>query len=674
MITQILGVALISLLTITPTIQQNNIEQLIAPNIELQDNVFNNTTYSNQVHLVNNFSYYDRVKQLNTTGSNNTSFQNIYTNFSTISLYNDQTGYNQDYTVNTGTYKSGAIYITDNDFYVTFGSIYSITNQAMRDIIQHYYLSRFNTSVTSSSFSFPITTNSLSISSSFYTYTVNGNAGSFSGRIYHTTDQAIDGAITVGVTNSSISIPSNATMQQLINSVQPFQTLESQNTMNTKILYYHLNSPIPTTVGNHTRTLFGVNNYGFTINYGSISINVIPPDTTPPTITGITGNSTNWTNQNITLTVQATDNVGLNATAYSFDNGATYQASNSKTFTTNEIVNIRVRDSSNNVTNQSVTINRIDKQTPAIVLAGNWVNTFELGVLTSNNDLYNYLTISDGASGINSSLTTINNFNYNQAGTYTNVQVSATDNANNTFVNTLPTITITQPLDTTPPTISGSTVQTRVYGTVTTQGLLDSFTVSDPSGIDEIRIQQLDDTIVTSWDDFNVGSYQLRLYARDTLDNIALYQFELLITAPPAPDLTPPVITGSLLLSFPMGTYTSTSEILALYTITDNVEVAIQQLIGTIDFETQGEYQVTISATDTSNNTSTRNVLVRIRSEMSLDGYNPITDLLSGIFGGVLSMIFTIGTINLLGFRLLDAMAIIILGGVIYLVYKAIRK
>jgi hypothetical protein len=59
---------------------------------------------------------------------------------------------------------------------------------------------------------------------------------------------------------------------------------------------------------------------------------------------------------------------------------------------------------------------------------------------------------------------------------------------------------------------------------------------------------------------------------------------------------------------------------------------------------------------------------------MSLDGYNPITDLLSGIFGGVLSLIFTIGTINLLGFRLLDAMAIIILGGVIYLVYKAIRK
>jgi hypothetical protein len=664
MITQIFGVALISLLNITPTLQQNNIEQLIAPNIEIQDNIMN-TVEPNRLWVANQFSYYRTSQQLQTYTDSL-----LFTNFD---------WYNQDsywtYRPVTESDYPKHLFIQDNNFYITLSNNQA-TGNFMRDLIQGYYSRTRSATVTSSSFSFQVNSSLIGKSQTFYTYTVNGTNGSMTGRFYNATLSEIQNLSSISLQNNNISIPSGATLQQVIQTLNPQITWSySDNRYDQKILYYHINSPLPlTTQGTYTRNLYGLDNYGHMRTFGSFNITILPPDLTNPTITSINGNSTNWTNQDITLTVQATDNVALNSTAYSFDNGVTYQSSNSKTFTTNEIVNIRVRDSSDNYSSQTVTINRIDKQSPAIVLAGNWVNTFELGELESNNDLYNYLSISDGASGINSSLTTISNFNYNQAGTYTNVQVSATDNAGNTFVYTLPTITITQPLDTTPPTISGSTVQTRVYGTVTTQGLLDSFTISDPSGIDEVRIQKLDNTIVTSWNDFNVGSYQLRLYARDIVGNIALYQFELVITAPPAPDLTPPVITGSLMISTVLGTYTNTSEILALYTITDNVEVAIQQLIGTIDFDTPGDYQVTISATDTSNNTSTRNIVVRIRSQLSLDGYNPITDLLSGIFGGVLSLIFTIGTINLLGFRLLDAMAIIILGGVIYLVYKAIRK
>jgi hypothetical protein len=57
MIIQLLGVALISLLTITPTIQQNNIEQLIAPNIEIQPMTMTSPD-NNRLWVANQFSYY----------------------------------------------------------------------------------------------------------------------------------------------------------------------------------------------------------------------------------------------------------------------------------------------------------------------------------------------------------------------------------------------------------------------------------------------------------------------------------------------------------------------------------------------------------------------------------------------------------------------------------------
>jgi hypothetical protein len=671
MIIQLLGVALISLLNITPTIQQNNIEQLIAPNIEIEPMTFN-IPNSRQIYQVEPYAYYNNSINQRITASNYDS-NNLLINYDHLIILNGNNTFNTSF--NTPAH----ILINNNNFYIyditneDINSAFNITTQALRLLITDYYKKTKGSTITSESFSFTLNTNNIATTSTYYTYTINGNGGLLEGRVYSKSSTSF-GQVSLSKTNNQATVPQNYTLQQVVQELQPILNLELSSSADNKIWYYFTSSPLSNNLGQYTTTLFARTNYGRIVNFGSFTYNVIEADTTSPTITSIIGNSINWTNQNVTLTVQASDNNSLNTNAYSFDNGATYQASNLKTFTTNEIVNIKVRDSSNNETSQQVIINRIDKQSPSINLAGNWRNTFQLGELTSNNDLYNYLSISDGASGINSSLTTISNFNYNQAGTFTNIQVSVTDNAGNTNDYTLPTVTITELEDTSPPTISGSTVQTRVYGTVTTQGLLFNFTISDPSGIDEVRIQNLDNTIVTSWDDFNVGSHQLRVYARDTVGNIALYQFELVITAPPVPDTTPPVITGPLLVSFPMGTYTSTNEILALYTITDNEAVTIQQLQGTIDFETQGEYQVTIFASDAANNTTTRNIVVRIRSEMSLDGYNPITDLLSGIFGGVLSLIFTIGTINLLGFRLLDAMAIIILGGVIYLVYKAIRK
>jgi hypothetical protein len=658
MITQILGVALISLLTITPTIQQNNIEQLKAPNIEIQDQLTTITGYENRIWFPQPATIY------------NFTARSTYTRLASV-------GANTSLILSTVQQTGKFLAITDDNFYFHWSdNNFDLQGETLRLLIRDYYTFSRGTTVSSETFGFTVSSSTIPRPTQYYTYTVsNTSTGSMTGRIYIVQQVDIDSA---GFPSTNFGTTQNflvgSNFQTVINQVINNVTLENDDFRNNKVLYYWTNSSpnFNQTSTNQSMSIHLRTTFGYSHTLGSFTYNVIS-DTTPPTITSITGNPVNWTNQDVTLTVQASDNNSLNTNAYSFDNGVTYQASNSKTFTTNEIVNIKVRDSSNNETSQQVIINRIDKQSPAINLAGNWKNTFELGELTSNNDLYNYLSISDGASGINSLLTTISNFNYNQAGTYTNVQVSATDNAGNTNNYTAPTITITEPLDTSPPTISGVTSITRQQGNITTQDILSNFTISDPSGIEETRIQRLDNTIVTSWDDFTTGTYQLRVYARDTVGNIALYQFELIVTEPPIPDTTPPVITGSLLTSFEIGTYTSTSEILALYTITDNVAVGVSQVIGTIDFEELGDYPVTISATDTSNNTTTKDIVVRIRADVVLGNYNPLTDLLSGIFGGLLSMIFTIGTINVLGLRLLDAMGVIILGAVLLFVYKAIK-
>jgi len=660
MITQLLGVALISLLTITPTLQQNNIEQLIAPNIEIQTSQFTSPD-SRRLLVTTPFSYYHSLGNSNTYVGGNFKW-----NINQI-LQNGST--------TDGTYSTNSllnIYVNNNNFVFTMTE-YATTGNVMREIIREYYNKSRGSYPTSESFSFALNNNYWETQNLSYTYTVNGNGGSMSGNIWLTNSGNLSN--TVQKASSNITVPNNATLEQIImQNIIPNPIL-SNNTRGNTMLYYWFDSALPQTTGVYNRILYGRNAYGQSLNFGNITINLTTPDTTPPTITSITGNSINWINQDITLTVQATDNVSLNSTAYSFDNGNTYQASNQLTFTTNQIVNVRVRDSSNNSVLQEVIINRIDKQSPAIVLAGNWKNTFELGELTSNNDLLNYLSISDGSSGLNQGLTTLTNFNYNQAGTYTNVQVSATDNAGNNFVYTLPTVNIVQPADNTGPIITGPTTVNLVEGNIITENILDLYSISDSSGVEPntTSIRDLNNNVITNWSPYTVGSYQLRVYARDTLNNITQYQFTLQVGQAPPPDLTPPTIVGPLLVSFEIGTYEYDSEILNLYTFSDNVGILQNQLIGEIDYSELGDYQVTIRSIDTSNNVTNRNIVVRIRDEVILGNYNPLTDLLSGIFGGALSMIFTIGTINVLGLRLLDAMGVIILGAVLLFVYKAIK-
>ena len=105
----------------------------------------------------------------------------------------------------------------------------------------------------------------------------------------------------------------------------------------------------------------------------STTITLSQFDHTAPTISGVSGNPSNWTNKDVTLTVNATDSQsGLADAAYSFDGGATWQASASKTYTsnTNGIV-IKVRDKVGNIsTHSTINITKIDKSTPKCIWSG----------------------------------------------------------------------------------------------------------------------------------------------------------------------------------------------------------------------------------------------------------------------------------------------------------------
>lgn len=88
-------------------------------------------------------------------------------------------------------------------------------------------------------------------------------------------------------------------------------------------------------------------------------------DTKAPVINDVTGVPTDWTRE-ATLSVIASDE-GVGGIQYSFDNGNTYSDSNVCTVTSNGIVQIKVRDSFGNVSQEKiVNITKIDNVAPTI--------------------------------------------------------------------------------------------------------------------------------------------------------------------------------------------------------------------------------------------------------------------------------------------------------------------
>lgn len=105
-------------------------------------------------------------------------------------------------------------------------------------------------------------------------------------------------------------------------------------------------------------------------NYSSVVQKEIL-DEKKPSILEVTGNPTNWTNQNITLTINAQDSEsGLAEMPYSFDNGISWQEENTKIYDKNtEGIVIQVKDKAGNIeTFETIDITKIDKTGPNVIV------------------------------------------------------------------------------------------------------------------------------------------------------------------------------------------------------------------------------------------------------------------------------------------------------------------
>lgn len=90
-------------------------------------------------------------------------------------------------------------------------------------------------------------------------------------------------------------------------------------------------------------------------------------DVTAPTLE-ISGNPTEWTKEDVTISITATDTEsGLPEEAYSFDGGITWQTEPTKTYTQNTTgIIIKVRDIAGNVETKTIDITKIDKNGPQV--------------------------------------------------------------------------------------------------------------------------------------------------------------------------------------------------------------------------------------------------------------------------------------------------------------------
>ena len=111
-------------------------------------------------------------------------------------------------------------------------------------------------------------------------------------------------------------------------------------------------------------------------------------DNIEPTIK-VTGNPVDFTNQNVILKVEATDNEsGLSENCYSFDDGKTWQKENTKEYDKNQNgIVIKVKDEAGNIAvSDVIEITKIDKEGPSINIKEEEKATNKIKVSVSSND------------------------------------------------------------------------------------------------------------------------------------------------------------------------------------------------------------------------------------------------------------------------------------------------
>lgn len=164
----------------------------------------------------------------------------------------------------------------------------------------------------------------------------------------------------------------------------------------------------------------------------TLTYTVTDYDTEPPVITELTADKTSWTNQNVTLTVMATDNYGV--TSYRIDDGE-WGTNNKFTVTKNGTYTVYVKDAMGNVSeDKTITITNIDKTMPVITIdpiTSDWTKediTVTFSATDNSNDTI-YYAVSESGSLTAAQITgTKSSYTVSKNGTY---YVYAKDKAGN---------------------------------------------------------------------------------------------------------------------------------------------------------------------------------------------------------------------------------------------------
>ena len=158
------------------------------------------------------------------------------------------------------------------------------------------------------------------------------------------------------------------------------------------------------TVGENGTYQFRVTDAAGNVTEKSVVVDKI--DKVAPTLE-ISGNATEWTNQDVVLIAAISDGT------VEYFNGSEWVAGNSLTITENGTYQFRVTDAAGNVTEKSVVVDKIDKVAPTLDISGNtteWTNKNVILTATVSDGTVEYFNGSEWVAG--NSLTVTENGTY----------------------------------------------------------------------------------------------------------------------------------------------------------------------------------------------------------------------------------------------------------------------
>jgi len=335
-----------------------------------------------------------------------------------------------------------------------------------------------------------------------------------------------------------------------------------------------------------------------------ITIHVV--DTTPPDITGDEVKTyplgTTLTPEQIIqdMNIGVTDNSGENITP---------QVDMSQVDTSKPgkyPVTITATDSSGNTSTKTVEI-EIEDKTPPVIEMPEKEKTYEVGTEKTEQEVLNDLniTITDDSGETITPEIDLSGVDFNTIGDY-EAEVKATDSSGNT---TTEKITI-HVVDTTPPDITGDEVKNYPIGTtLTPEQIIQDMNIGVTDNSGETITPQVD---MSQVDTSKPGKYPVTITATDSSGNTSTKTVEIEIG-----DDTPPVIEmPEKEKTYEVGTEKTEQEVLNDLNITitdDSGETITPEIdLSGVDFNTIGDYEAEVKATDSSGNTTTEKVTIHV--------------------------------------------------------------